>query len=81
MAATVADYTLGGAVGGLAASTGRNTHLQLQLPKTMLRGSQRFYGVIPGVTLGFVAGVFQATTDVGIAYLEELQRQDHQQTR
>ena len=78
MAATVADYTLGGAVGGLAASTGKNTHLQLQLPKTMLRGSQRFFGVIPGMGLGFVAGVFQATTDVGIAYLEELQRQQQE---
>lgn len=70
---TVLDFTFGGAVGGFAASMGRNTHLRKQLPSSMLRGSQRFFGVVPGITLGFAAGIIQASTDVGIAYLEELQ--------
>jgi hypothetical protein len=72
---TVADYTFGGAVGGFAASMGRNTHLRKQLPSSMLRGSQRLFGVVPGIALGFVAGIIQASTDAGIAYLEQLQRE------
>ena len=72
---TVVDFTFGGAVAGFAASMGRNTHLRKQLPSSMLRGSQRFFGVVPGVSLAFVAGIIQASTDAGIAYVERL-RQD-----
>jgi len=72
----VADFTFGGAVGGFAASMGRNTHLRRRLPSSMLRGSQRFFGVVPGIALGFVAGVVQAMTDAGIAYLENKQQQE-----
>ncbi len=72
---TVVDCALGGAVGGLAASMGRNAHLQKQIPISMLRGSRRFFGVVPGIALGFVAGVFQASTDASITYLEEKQRE------
>lgn len=73
-AGTVADFSFAGAVGGLAASTGRNTHLRKQLPSSMLRGSQRFFGVLPGLGLGFIFGILQATTDAGITYLEEQQK-------
>lgn len=77
-AATVADFTLGGAVGGLAASSGRNAHLQKQLTSTLLRGSQRFFGLAPGIALGCLAGIFQASTDAAIAYLEEKQREQQE---
>jgi hypothetical protein len=69
-ASTISDYTMGGGVGGLAASMGRQTHLRQQLPPSILRGSKRFVGVVPGLALGFVAGICQAATDGGIAYLE-----------
>lgn len=77
---TVADFTFGGAMGGFAASMGRNSHLRKHLPSSMLRGSQRFFGVLPGIALGFVAGIVQASTDAGIAYLEEQQQKEKQQT-
>lgn len=73
---TVADFTIGGAVGGFAASMGRNTHLRKQLPSSMLRGSQRYFGVVPGLSLGLLAGIIQASTDTGISYLEQLQQEE-----
>lgn len=68
-ATTVSDYTLGGAVGGLAASMGRQRHLRL--PPSIMRGSKRYFGVVPGLALGFAAGVCQAITDGSIFYLEQ----------
>ena len=70
---TVSDYGIGGGVGGLAASMGRQTHLRSQLPPSILSGSKRFFGVVPGLVLGLAAGVCQAATDGGIAYLERLE--------
>jgi hypothetical protein len=69
-AITIADYTIGGAVAGIAGSFGRNTHLRKRLPSSMLRGSQRFFGLVPGIALGVVAGTLQVATDLGVAYLE-----------
>jgi len=74
---TVSDYSIGGGVGGLAASMGRQTHLRTQLPPSILSGSKRrFFGVVPGLALGFAAGICQAALDGGIAYLERFEYQE-----
>jgi hypothetical protein len=70
---TIGDYTFGGAVGGIAGSFGRNTHLRQRLPSAMFKGPRRFFGLLPGAALGFAAGVLQASTDYGVAYLESMQ--------
>lgn len=69
---TITDYTIGGAFAGIAGSFGRKTHLRKRLPSAMFRGSQRFFGLVPGIALGIVAGCLQATTDFGVAYFEGL---------
>jgi hypothetical protein len=78
---TISDYTIGGGVGGLAASMGRQTHLRKQLPPSIMSGSKRFFGVVPGLALGFAAGICQAATDGGIAYLEQLEYQARQEVQ
>lgn len=70
---TIGDYTFGGAVGGIAGSFGRNTHLRQRLPSAMFKGPRRFFGLLPGMVLGFAAGTLQSSTDYGIAYLESMQ--------
>jgi hypothetical protein len=67
---TIADYTIGGAAAGIAGSFGRNTYLRKRLPSAMFRGSQRFFGLVPGIALGVVAGCLQVATDRGVAYFE-----------
>jgi hypothetical protein len=69
---TIGDYTFGGAVGGIAGSFGRNTHLRQRLPSAMFKGPRRFFGLLPGMVLGFAAGVLQASTDYGVVYLESM---------
>jgi hypothetical protein len=69
---TIVDYTFGGAVGGIAGSFGRNTHLRQRLPSAMFKGPRRFFGLLPGMVLGFAAGVLQASTDYGVVYLESM---------
>lgn len=71
---TVADYSLGGIVGGLASSLGQNSHIRRNLPSAMARGSHRFFGVGPGFGLGFMAGLLQAVTDASVTYFEDQQR-------
>jgi hypothetical protein len=73
---TISDYTVGGAVAGIAGSIGRNTQLRKRLPSAMLRGSQRFFGLVPGIALGVAAGTLQAATDYGVAYFESAAAND-----
>jgi hypothetical protein len=66
---TVGDFTIGGAIAGVVGSFGRNTHLRQRLPSAVFKGPQRFFGFVPGVTLGLAAGLLQASIDVGERYL------------
>jgi hypothetical protein len=70
---TMGDFTLGGAVAGIAGSFGRNTHLRQRLPSAMFKGPRRFFGLVPGLALGLAAGILQASADYGQASLESLQ--------
>eukprot|EP00934_Nitzschia_sp_Nitz4_P008407 Nitzschia sp. Nitz4//scaffold260_size33533//7293//7922//NITZ4_007877-RA/size33533-processed-gene-0.23-mRNA-1//-1//CDS//3329544677//8397//frame0 len=72
---TVVDYTVGGAVGGLASSLGRHSQLRKQLPSSLVRGNQRFFFLGPGIGLGLVAGIFQAIADESLNYVEAQQQQ------
>jgi hypothetical protein len=66
---TVGDFTIGGAIAGMVGSFGRNAHLRHRLPSAVFKGPQRFFGLVPGVTLGFAAGLLQASIDIGERYL------------
>lgn len=68
-ARTVGDFTIGGAIAGVVGSFGRNAHLRQRLPSSLFKGPQRFFGLVPGVTLGFAAGLLQASIDIGEWYL------------
>ena len=72
---TISDYTIGGACAGIAGSFGRNTLLRKRLPVAMFRGSQRFFGLVPGIALGIIAGGVQAGLDYGVQYFENAARQ------
>ena len=72
---TISDYTIGGACAGIAGSFGRNTLLRKRLPVAMFRGSQRFFGLVPGIALGIIAGGVQAGLDYGVQYFEIAARQ------
>lgn len=60
---TVVDYAIGGAVAGLAGSFGRRMHFRNSIAR--MQGSRKFFGVLPGITFGIVAGCLQAATDYG----------------
>eukprot|EP00980_Cylindrotheca_fusiformis_P003174 scaffold721_cov131-Cylindrotheca_fusiformis.AAC.64 len=65
---TVADFTFGGAMAGIASSFGKTS--QKRLPIAAFRASGRFFGLLPGILLGFAAGSIQAAADYGIDYFE-----------
>ncbi|KAL3945371.1 MAG: hypothetical protein SGBAC_000576 [Bacillariaceae sp.] len=67
-AITISDFTIGGAVAGIAGSFGKTS--QTRIPIAVLRGSGRFFGFGPGVALGMIAGSLQAAADYSINYLE-----------
>ncbi|CAJ1930257.1 unnamed protein product [Cylindrotheca closterium] len=67
-AITISDFTIGGAVAGIAGSFGKTS--QKRIPVAALRGSGRFFGFGPGLALGMIAGAFQAAADYSINYLE-----------
>ena len=69
---TVGDFTIGGAVAGLAGSIGKTSQKRLlPVANTVFRGSKRFFGLLPGITLGIAFGSLQALSDYTIHYLEE----------
>lgn len=72
---SIGDYTIGGAVAGVLSSFGRNAHLRQRLPSSLLRGPQPMFGFVPGITLGFVAGLLQASIDYGENKLISLKSQ------
>ena len=72
-ASSVGDYTIGGAIAGVLSSLCRNAHLRQRLPSSLLRGPQPMFGFVPGITLGFVAGILQASIDYGESSLISLQ--------
>ena len=73
---TIADYTIGGAFAGLAGSFGRQVQFRNAISK--LQGSQRLFGVGPGIALGLAAGCIQAATDYGMVMAEKAAKHDHQ---
>jgi hypothetical protein len=75
-AVTVADYTIGGAFAGLAGSFGRRAHFRNTLSK--LHGSQKLFGVGPGMALGLAAGCMQAAAGYGMVMAETAQHHDQQ---
>lgn len=78
---TVCDYTIGGALAGIAGSFGRNEHIRRRIPSAMFKGPKRFFGLAPGIALGALAGVLQASTDYGVTYAESMQQRQQQQTK
>jgi hypothetical protein len=67
---TVADFTIGGAMAGIAGSFGKTSQKRLPIPA--FRGSGRFFGFVPGIFLGITAGSIQAAVDYGIDYFENV---------
>jgi len=67
-AITISDFTIGGAIAGIAGSFGKTS--QKRIPIAALRGSGRFFGFGPGIALGMIAGSLQAVADYSINYLE-----------
>jgi hypothetical protein len=70
---TVGDHAFGGAAGGVAGSFGQNTRLHQRPPSAMFEGPRQFFGLLPGMVLGFAVGVLQALTDCGVVCLESMQ--------
>lgn len=69
---TVGDFTIGGATAGLAGSIGKTSQKRLlPVANSVFRGSKRFFGLLPGITLGIAFGSLQALSDYTIHYLEE----------
>ena len=76
---TICDYTLGGAVAGMAGGMSKrrppptsSSTSQLQLPSSILKSGRRsilLSGIGTGVILGFIAGVCQAGLDVAEDYV------------
>lgn len=75
---TVSDFTIGGAMAGLAGSFGKTS--QRRLPIAAFRGSGRFFGFLPGVFLGIAAGSVQAAADYGIDYFENVSKLKQEKT-
>jgi hypothetical protein len=75
---TVADYAVGGAFAGLAGSFGRQAQFRNAISK--LQGSQRLFGVGPGIALGLAAGCIQAATDYGMLMAEKKAAKHDQQS-
>ena len=71
---TVANFTIGGAVAGLAGSFGRTSQKRLPIVAPF-RGSKRFFGLLPGIGLGLIFGSLQAASDYGIEHLENMRPQ------
>ena len=89
--ATLADYTIGGTVAGLAGSASKrappasSSTSKLQLPSAILQGGRRsilMSGLGTGLALGFLAGMFQTALDAADNYLKKEQvRQELEQQR
>jgi hypothetical protein len=62
-AITVVDYAIGGAMAGMAGSFGRRMHFRNSIAR--MQGSRKFFGILPGLAFGIVAGCLQAGTDYG----------------
>jgi hypothetical protein len=77
---TTGDFTLGGAVAGIAGSFGRNTHLRQRLPSAMCKGPRRFFGLVPGLALGCAAGIISASADYASAAAQEMAASQIQET-
>jgi hypothetical protein len=75
---TVADYTLGGAVAGIAGSFGQKRSRRTNSTNiNIIRGGVRpFHGLVPGIGLGLLAGCLQAAVDYGVSVAEK-KRQEH----
>jgi hypothetical protein len=76
----IGDYTLGGTVAGLVGALSTKA---MQLPASILaskagRRPLMVWGLGAGMSLGLVAGLFQAGIDVGNLYLEREQEQQRQ---
>lgn len=67
-AITVTDYAIGGAVAGIAGSFGRRMNFRNSIAR--MNGSRKFFGLLPGIGLGVVAGCVQVATDYGTAMAE-----------
>lgn len=67
---TIADFSIGGAVAGIAGSIGKTSQKRLLPVATAFRGSKRFFGLVPGIALGVTFGALQAAADYTIDYLE-----------
>lgn len=87
--ATIMDYTLGGAVAGLAGGLSKrrptptsSSTSSLELPAAILKTSRRsiiMSGIGTGVILGFIAGICQAGFDIAEDYARaELARQEEE---
>ncbi|KAG7341007.1 hypothetical protein IV203_022958 [Nitzschia inconspicua] len=77
---TLADYTIGGLLGGLAGSVGR--HLSLRRSSSQIPSPGRYFGVLSAVGLGLFAGCVQATVDYGVDWADralQLQKEQQQQ--
>ena len=86
--ATILDYTLGGAVAGMAGGISKrrpppasSSTSQLQLPFSIVKGGRRsllLWGIGTGVMLGFFAGVCQAGLEVAedCVRAEELRQEE-----
>jgi hypothetical protein len=76
---TVADYTIGGLLAGLAGSLSRKFHLNgSSMLSTRIPSPGRYFGVGAGLGLGLMAGCIQAATDYGISLAEQAQREQQQ---
>lgn len=82
------DYTLGGAVAGLAGGMAYRTRLAQQqlapytnmtLPKSQQRGFL-LWGMGVGMALGMLAGLTQASIDVGNMYMEQKEMERQQES-
>ncbi len=83
---TISDYTIGGICAGIAVSFGSGgrqfNKLHQSIPRVPVHlRPGRFFGVGPGIALGFVAGCLQAATDYGLALAGHAQRRSSEHER
>jgi len=81
---SIGDYTLGGAVAGLAGAMGQQKKL-LARGAAASGGTRRpsltAFGLATGMGLGLIAGVVQAAVDVGDLYLAEEEQRKQEENK